>query len=181
MSSDDSKLVRYTINLSDLIIEVSASWNSFALENQGHHLVEKNIIGKSVWEYISDAETRHIYKNLVEKVRMTGESVNFPFRCDSPDKIRSMNMTITMGYEDLIVFHSRIIHEEGRANVDLIDETQPRSDDVIEICSWCKMVRTNGSWLDAADAVRALNLFDHLPLPRLTHSICPICMHRFND
>jgi hypothetical protein len=43
------------------------------------------------------------------------------------------------------------------------------------MCSWCKDVHLEKTWLDLEAAAPLLGLLDHCRLPPITHGICPDC------
>jgi hypothetical protein len=52
------------------------------------------VIGFLLWDFICHPETKQLFHDLLKKVRETGRPVTFPYRCDSPDCRRFMELEI---------------------------------------------------------------------------------------
>src|SRR5450631_2450126 len=87
--------VSYQIDGHDDIISVNSAWKAFARSNGAPHLAEQ-VVGRSLWEFVSDGTTRQVYRDLLVRVR-GGRTVTFSYRCDSPSLRRYMRMTMTPG------------------------------------------------------------------------------------
>lgn len=162
------------VDAADRIAFVNANWTQFAVENGLAQLTAKEVAGVSLWRYVSDSATRHLYGIFMQRVRQTGRSVTVPFRCDAPDRRRFMRMTIRPLAEGGLEFHSELLREEPRSKVSLLDQAIPRGTDMLEMCSWCKKVKAP-DWVEAEEGVARLKLFDTPQLPQVTHGICPDC------
>lgn len=57
------------VDAKDRITFVDASWVSFAAENGFPSLTLESVKGRLLWDYISDATSRHFYQVLAKKVR----------------------------------------------------------------------------------------------------------------
>jgi len=167
----------YRINADDQIISVGENWEAFAAENDAPDACfAPHIIGSSIWDHIKDPETLHIYKALVAKVRYTLQPVTLPLRCDAPDLKRYLEITLTPEQENDVSFQSKTIRVESRPINDLLDTCKPRSDELVRICSFCKKIDIGGDqWVATEIAVALKGYFNQIPLPRLTHSVCPVC------
>lgn len=166
----------YIIDGSNRLIEIDQIWDKFAIDNDSPHLVADRVRGQSLWDHISDRETKQLYKMLTQRARETNRQLTFPFRCDSPAKRRHMRMNITSADQQHVQFVSTILKEEEREAVRLFDVKTQRTHELIRICSWCKMVDTlSAGWQEVEAAIDTLQLFDEPRLPQITHSICPSC------
>lgn len=167
----------YSIDKNDLLISVSDNWLLFAAENQAVESCHPDrIIYRPIWDFISGIETQHLFEVILKKVRTADKPVALPFRCDSPDKRRYLELIITPVQQEGIVFTSHIIHEETRDKVGLLATGIPRSDDIITMCSMCKKVVLSGNvWVEVEEAVVTLKLFEQLELPQISHGLCPAC------
>lgn len=173
------RLCTHCIDLDDRIVFVDQRWLLFALENGTPELNEQAVLGRELWDFIYDKETRHIYRLLIKAVRRDREIITVPFRCDGPDRIRVMEMDIIPLLDGVVRFDSRLLSETARPSVRLLDPSEERSDEYLTICSWCKRVRLpDNGWVEAQEAVARLGLFAATPLPNLTHGVCPACNER---
>ena len=73
---------------------------------------------------------------------------------------------------------SRLIREEPRETVPLLDEAVSRNDACIRMCSWCKNVAVDEGWVEVEEAVARLRLFETDVLPQITHGVCDACSRR---
>lgn len=161
----------------DNICEVSDNWNEFAIENDAPELVSENVTGVSIWDFLKNKDVRHIYHNLLEKVRAKRTRVQFPYRCDSPGLKRFMKMTMMPAEHGAVIFRSKIERIEKRDSISALERAATRSREVVEICSWCKKVKHAGYWLELDRAVKVSQIFKANILPLLSHTICDSCLN----
>ncbi|MBD3233571.1 MAG: hypothetical protein GF315_07585 [candidate division Zixibacteria bacterium] len=135
----------------------------------------KSLIGHSLWEFIKNEETVHIYRTLIHRIRNENRNVIYPFRCDSPSRRRFMEMHILPHKGKSLEFRSRIIREEHRPFQRFLDIDEPRNDSFIVMCGWCKAVATKDGWAQIEEAVDILKLFEMQILPEISHGICKEC------
>jgi hypothetical protein len=174
----------YGIDAQDRISHVSSGWNAFAIENGApRRCLTPDVLGTSLWVHIHDWETAHIYQAVIAKVRKSAESITVPIRCDSPELKRFIEIQVVPLENSAVEFVSRIVFLEPRTAMAVLDQSQPRTDDLIRICSFCKQIDLGGDqWVDAEIAVIKMDLFGKPALPGLTHTICPACMEdRYPD
>jgi len=75
-------------------------------------------------------------------------------------------------------FESRLLREESRKPVERLWLPRPGSDPLLEMCSWCKRVRTGPeTWLEVEELAARHGLFEG-PLPDISHVICEACYER---
>ena len=168
--------VTYHIDKENRLTLVNDKWDVFATDNNAADLTRSSVINKSLFAYISDESTRHLYKMLTARIRKEHKTLSFEFRCDAPDRRRFMKMMIFPLKNSEIGFRSCILKEEPREYVTLLDAGGARSDDLLKICSWCKKIELDHSiWVEVEEAVESLELFNIVKLPYLTHGMCPSC------
>ncbi|SLM32508.1 conserved hypothetical protein [Desulfamplus magnetovallimortis] len=168
-------IYEYIINQENIIITTSQNFYFFAHNNEAQELVENSIIGQSLCSFIGGKETKELYRLLIERVRSEKREISIPFRCDSPTIRRFMKLHIKRLNETMVRFQGCLIKEEKRTKIDLLDITIPRNDTLLRMCSWCKKVYVNDSWLEVENAIRELDLFGSICLPALTHGMCDKC------
>jgi hypothetical protein len=165
---------QYELDCEDQIRSVNASWCAFARENGAEHLIEE-VVGTSIWAWVAGAEARHVYQLLFSRIRKARASTRVPFRCDSPDFRRFMELTISALPDDGLLCTAELKRAERRLPVPLLDCRISHSEALVAMCSWCKRVRADpGSWLEIEEAVSALRLLEDAP-PGITHTMCPDC------
>lgn len=164
--------IRYWIDANDELVYVNEAWTRFALQNRGDMLSGGRILGRSLWEFISDPATCNIYRSLVGKVR-AGSTARFTLRCDSPTRRRLLKMTITNLGKGIIEFATSLVGLRVRDTT----VTEGNSPTTLNSCAWCSRLQTaDGQWVDLEAAAEQLKLFHVEELPRLTHGICPACL-----
>ncbi len=171
---------RYQVDSRDRIRFVDTAWLDFARQNNAAELTEAAVIGQSLWEFIAGRETQHLYRLIFDAVRKERKIATVPFRCDSPECRRYMELSITLLPGDGLEFLVSLIREELRAYVALLDPNVPREEDFVTVCSWCKRVfLPDDDWVEVETGVRHLQLFSDEALPQITHGMCETCASAF--
>ena len=171
----DSRVFIHTVDAAGNIVAVNGEWVEFARENGAPELVREAVVGRAIWEFMEGRETRHISRLLLDKVRSTGKSLTIPYRCDSPDLRRFMEMELVPVDGGAVEFRSRLLDVERRDPVLLLDPHAGRGDEFLTICSWCRRARVASEWVELDEAVKMLDLFSSAAPAQLTHGICQDC------
>lgn len=175
----DDRVFMYRIDAEDKIINVNEEWLSFASEN-GTQFTNDLITKKTLWDFISDQETVHLYKIMLQKVRQKKKRLKVPFRCDSPSVRRFMVLEMFSPDGGSVDFSSHILKQEKRKSIKLLESNVERSNKTVRMCSWCKKMKVSETtWVEVEEAVQTLNLFELEKFPILTHTICPECKKGF--
>jgi hypothetical protein len=172
---------RYQIDAFDNITAIGGDWFAFAKENGGEALLESSPIGRSIWDFIQGDSIKNLYSLIIKKVRQTGKPVYFPFRCDSPNHLRYMEMVIDLGEGDSIWFETTIIKTLNRSSPTalLLPAETDYSETLLSVCAWCSNVKIQAEWIPLEDAIRILGLFDNANNPLISHGICPDCARKW--
>ncbi len=167
----------YQIDNKDIIVRVSRNWATFANANAwDSELSPEKVVGHSLWDFIQDSTTRHLYKEVHRKVRDGKLIEPIPFRCDSPQERRYLKLLLSPLPDGQIEITSRIVRTERRDPVRLLDKDIPRSNDLIRICSMCKKISTDHNrWVEIDEGLGQLRPFEAVEMPRLTHGLCKDC------
>ena len=176
MTAQENKTFIYRINSDNKITDVSSSWDVFARENGTPELCEENVKGQPLLDFFSGMEVKHLYKIMFDKIRNTKQSIELPFRCDSSKVRRYMNMKMSYLDPKAIEFETRILREELRSEIELLNTDTKYGEELIVICSWCKCMKTPGGWQEVEDAINEMELFDQAGFPMITHGICDKCL-----
>ena len=118
----------YHLNATDDISCVNEAWATFAEANRGQTLKPSEIIGRSLWEFVGDIDTRHIYRIMHERVRTLRAPVQLLFRCDAPQLRRLLELSISPGHDEGLTYRVRTVEQQDRAPVSLLDPLRPRSE-----------------------------------------------------
>ncbi|MDQ1363759.1 MAG: hypothetical protein QG652_1621 [Pseudomonadota bacterium] len=174
--------VLYTIDHDDRLVYLNDVWDRFALENASGHLTGERIRNQRLWDFIADAETRHLHQVLVKRIRTRQVPVQLPFRCDSPSVRRYMMMEMVPAPEAAVEYRCTVLRIEQRAPVLFMEQKGWRGDTLIRMCSWCKKVHTGEDvWMEIEDAIQELQLFERKRLPEISHTMCDECLHQLDD
>lgn len=171
----DTREFIHRIDRDDRISFVNSAWLAFAAEN-GWATTASQVLGSPLLAYISDTETRHLYRLLIDRTRDTGHPARILYRCDSPDCRRFMEMRIRNEASDDLEFRSRVLRLEHRDHVNVLDPSfRKRSSDILTVCSWCKAVFADGAWSEVEEALLQTGILPEAALPQICHGICPTC------
>ncbi|MDP5240393.1 hypothetical protein Q9Q94_12695 [Uliginosibacterium sp. 31-16] len=179
---DESAELVYQIDQDDLLIFFNAQRDAFAEDNDCADLVSRNICRTSIWQFIHDAETRHLHQILLKKVRTEAVMLDLEFRCDSPVLRRFMRMQICGKESGRVEYRCRIIRTEPREPVVIASAPVTGCGPLLRLCSWCKKMDVGrDSWMEIEDAVNFLGLFSLTEIPPITHTICADCFNALED
>jgi hypothetical protein len=172
----DQRHFIWIIDDTDKIVHVNDAWLAFAAENTAPQLTASLVLDQPIWRFIQGQETSYLYQKIFRRVRAGKSPVKFPFRCDSPDCRRFMEMQLALLPGDAIQLMTHMLREERRDPVDLLDAHRDMTQKFLQICSWCKKIYIpEQGWGEVEAAIVALDLFGHHPMPRMTHTICDSC------
>lgn len=175
MSINEGDVI-YRIDGDDVLVGINDQWDVFAVQNNSPQVMRERVINHNLWTYITDPETRHVHKTLVQRVRRRKAILNLPFRCDAPTLRRYMEMDLLPLERGGVEYHCRLIRTESRPPVALQSPEQPARQELIRMCSWCKKVEVAGRWVEIEEAVRSWKLLERDPPPPITHAICKACL-----
>ncbi|GAB4400098.1 MAG: hypothetical protein Kow00123_07590 [Anaerolineales bacterium] len=170
----------YRVNARDEIDFVCDEWDDFAVANGGESVLSAQVLGRPIWDFITDLSTQEIYRALIRKAR-SGRSLQFTFRCDAPWRRRFLEMTVVGKEGGAVEFHTRTLLEEERPTPILLDADVGRSDELLRSCGWCKKFLVGDEWVEVEEAVQRLRLFQRRRLPSITHGICDECYEKMNE
>jgi hypothetical protein len=174
-----SQQMSYVLDQDDCICYVDQAWIYFALENGAASLTFENVVGQSLWSYISGDEIRRLYRQLIHQVRVLSRTHQFHFRCDSPERLRVLEMFMTPLGDGRIHLESRTVFEKPRIPLQLLNTTVPRSTTEAQLCSVCKKVEFSGrTWLELEQAEEVYSNQESGLLPSWRHALCPECLPR---
>lgn len=176
--------IEYKINHLDEIVFINKAWNGFALENDASELTDGKILDRSLWDFITDETTLQLYKDILNLVR-AGDVMRFNFQCDSPDKVRFMEMIISPEENNGVLFQTRTLSVDECLSQRILDRNVARTNRLIIICGWCKAIDTGSSgnkdWKDLAIGISILDLFKQYRLPELSHGMCDTCYSAISE
>lgn len=174
MMNSDTNII-YRLNGKDEFSYVNDEWVAFALANDARDLLPENVLGRSLWGFITDETTRVLYREILQTVR-TGRPARFSLRCDSPERRRYLEIAIVGQDGGAVQIETTTTQVEERPRQALLDRQAPRAADALRMCGWCKCVDVGGGiWGELEEAVTLLGLFERPDLPIITHGMCEAC------
>lgn len=165
--------IRYRITADGRIDSIEGPWDRFARENGAPGLPRP--LGEPLLDHVAGASVRAVLASLLDRARRLDEPIELSYRCDAPDRRRFMRLRLERETGGTLMIRSRVLREEPRPPVRLLEPDASRSDDLLPICAWCKRVEADGTWLEVEEAIERLGLFDRPALPELTHGVCEVC------
>jgi len=171
----------YRLTSQDEFVYLNDEWSNFAEANNASSLLPNHVLGRPLWDFITDQTTSQLYCEMLDQVH-AGRSMSFNFRCDGPEHRRYMELSISALAGGQVQFESRTLREEERPRQELLDSLVPRAADLLRICGWCKRVDVGeGKWGEVEEAVATLRLFERQALPMMTHGMCEGCFKTISE
>jgi hypothetical protein len=171
-----SPVFDYRLSADGVVLSLGDDWLRFARENGAPELTRDSVIGHSVWEYVAGESTRELYEMMFLRVLDREKLLVLPFRCDSPDRFRFMTLSIEPAQDHTLQLSGRLVRDQARPYLKLLDRLVTRSTDPLGTCSVCLRVKLfEETWVETEEAVERLKLFDSAQLPPLDYRVCPDC------
>jgi hypothetical protein len=170
-----SPVLTYAIDEEDRLVKVDDGFYRFAEEN-GWDGVGASL-GRSLWDFVAGEELTKLQRMLLRRLRSEVRSVELPFRCDSPDVRREMNIRIVAHSSGRAVLFAAFMRseEERESPQPILDPNSPRGEETLKMCGWCDRFLLDGKWVEIEIAADRLELFRRSELPAISHDICPDC------
>ena len=183
MTGSSSRFTRFTYHLNEdnRITLVDNAWLEFARSTNAQSLLDANLIGTSVWNFIASAEVRVLYQAIYDKVRRTLAPMTLGFRCDGPDVRRFMSLEISMGDDYNLQHTSRLLKAEPREPIPWFnpaESQQTNPDNPLLMCSWCCRIKADKGWEEIEQAMVSLDLVEPTMPPAFRQGICHDCGNR---
>ncbi|MHC5068322.1 MAG: hypothetical protein ACYTF0_07005 [Planctomycetota bacterium] len=136
---------------------------------------EQAVIGGSLWRFITDPESTHLYKAVMASVRHDGQAIAFPLRSDSLTHRRYMRIAIMPLSAGFLRFRVDLEREEAQTTRFPASAQQRHDQSLLMMCAWCKRIELpDRQWAEVTTAVRS-GVFADGPMPETSHGICPRC------
>ena len=104
----------YRVDANARITFVNDRWDDFARDNGAPELTGAAVIGRLMSEFISGAETWHLFGLLTRHAQRVSRPFTLRFRCDAPHAQRFMQMRIAALNDGQIEFHSNALEIRPR-------------------------------------------------------------------
>ena len=169
--------LEYTVDSNGILTSVSAGWDEFARQNDGHDRVfAADVLGRPLLHFIAGGTFKHLWATVMERVAASGHSVRLPYRCDAPGLIRRMELLIECAPAGALRFVSTVLETTDRPAGTVLAATVGRDHErMLWICSWCKRLEAQERWVEVHEAACEFGLFERDEVPDITHGLCPEC------
>jgi hypothetical protein len=157
----------YRIDNSDVLTDVGGAWDDFARANGGIG----NVVGRPLWHFVTGADVRGVWAQLLRRVREAESQLAFLYRCDGPGVRRLMQMEL-LAEGGSVAFRSTQIKAASAATYAGRWE-QGTCRDAVVVCGWCARVLLD-DWVAPEDAAAQLGLTGGRAA-RLSHGLCETC------
>jgi hypothetical protein len=173
--ASDKTQISYSIDKNNIIRSIDTNFMAFAKAN-GWDSAESDVIDRHLGEFISGNEIKLLTEKLIDKVRRTKHPISIPYRCDSPDARRYLEMRLQLFPDNQILFANRILRviPQNLPGYSLLRSTNCEDSDCV--CSWCNQAKLkDDQWVDIDVAIRSLDLMAGNPELKITHGLCNSC------
>lgn len=168
--------VSYGVDSNDCLTDFNDAWTSFAAENADRDLTASSLVGRSLWDEISDVTTGHLYRLMFQRLRQGAPVIQFRFRCDGPAQRRLLSMEMKANADGCIRFEVTPLVVENRDPIPLMEAQPIESEWILDMCSWCNRIEVEGGrWVEIETGLEAHAVFEGQATPSLTHGICAAC------
>lgn len=175
-TTDSDTDIVYHVDPEGRITYVNGRWDEFARANDGMDVLGVSVLGRRLADFIADQQTRHIFDLIIRHALQARDPITLPYRCDGPAARRRMQLTVTATRDGEVVFRSRLLAEEARPPIGLLDRHRERAaNSLIRICSWCNRGHLGERWAELEEVITAYGLFDASRVPEITHGLCFDC------
>lgn len=170
----------YKIDSNDTLADLNELWDQFATENDAADFLSQNIQGRSLWDYIYDLDTRHLYEAILKHVRQHDIMLQFPYRCDSPAFKRFMHMEIYPDQNGKIIFQNEITRIEPRNQKVYYHFVSMGRRMFLRLCSVCLRVKHDNVWHEIEDALN-MGILDNDRQIQVACCVCDECKQTIMD
>ena len=143
--------IEYVLDHRDRIISVGEAWDHFADENGGMNVSSKDVIGRPLWDFVAGDTTRMWLETLFGSARLCGRTIERPYRCDSPNLKRFMQMRIGFEQGGILRIEHKILATEKRSAPVHFQYRAKALRNTRQRCSICGRVK-NGNWHEPIEA-----------------------------
>ena len=167
-----SQVVEYRVDRRNVIISVGANWNTFAKENNAASLLGDGVVGIPLHSFVAGDATRMFIEALLRSARALGRPLVRPYRCDSPDCRRYMEMVLLPSPSGEVTLQHRVLREERFTRPIGFRLSESGGAGVLIRCSMCNRLKGAHDWVDA-ETIAASDGRGSLPV---IYGVCPACM-----
>ena len=150
------------------------------------------IVGRHLFEFVSEPELQQSYRALADRVISTGEPAVIAARCDSPGAVREVRLSIgRLPLRDNgpgLLFQARIVTRAARPPLDVFDLRallsvlgQQGDLPIVTMCSFCQQLRRPESRDDVIGFSRRILSPRRREPVQISHGSAPMATRPFPD
>ena len=139
----------------------------------------QNVVGESFWHLIASWDISNFYKLVLDAVRIKGQSVTVPFRCQRLEFLDDRTITFTPLPERRVLATTQTVIDTRGAGRATEIEREAQEKGFVYRCSWCQTNKDLPNTLGPAKK-ESLDMWREEPNdpPIVSHGICRECYHR---
>lgn len=173
-NTDSGYSICYWLDISDVIVDIGPGWEEFARENNAPELDVRKVIGRNVIDFVSGDVTRMYVRTILQSARLMRRPMVRPYRCDSPDQRRFMEMRLTMEDSGLLCWEHRMVRaEQLQRRMDFRPAAGLHAAKCVVRCSMCNRLKSPAGWAEP-DQGEMPQRCDDGSIP-VIYGICPTC------
>ena len=135
------------------------------------------MLGLPLAPFLAGWNVMELYAAVFDRVRARQIAVTIPFRCDSPNGRRYMELEIAPRPEGRLHLTGHLVRSVAHPRIPLLDLKQRRNSQWRIICSICRRLKMpEGRWLEIEEALDDPYAIPAEGLPCLSHDVCPTCV-----
>lgn len=162
----------FRIDAKDTICDVGGAWDDFALKNQGPRALSGRVLGSNLFEHIAGDISRMYVRSIFSAVRILGRPATRPYRCDSPQQKRLMEMTVTLESTGTLFVQHQIVKVEDFVRPITFVPGSHRISETRVRCSMCNRLKLGGEWQDPDYVLK-----EDIAMPiAVVYGVCPTCI-----
>jgi hypothetical protein len=172
----------YEVDADDRLQAVSPDWDVFARANEGPAALSRQVLGRPLQEFLTGDPTRMFIGAIFAATRLTGQPRTLPYRCDAPDLVRLLEMSVLPLPAGALRIEHRVrsvTPRQRRLSLQALRPHDPATARWLR-CSQClrlAMPAPGSPWTEVDQALPDLASTGNLTLP-VRDGICPTCSAR---
>lgn len=172
---EDDYDICYWLDVGDTIVDIAPGWEHFANANDAPDLDVRRVIGRNLMNYVHGDVTRMFVRTLIQSARLLRRPLVRPYRCDSPEVRRDMEMRLCVEDSGLLRWEHRLVSAtpfERRIAFAPAEPTEARRCTVR--CSMCNRLKSPRGWHEPVDQPPPAETCSPLPV---IYGVCPECLN----
>jgi hypothetical protein len=132
------------------ILETGGDWDTFAKANGGEKATSDAVIGTSLLSHVAGDQVKMYVRALFQNALLSGQPITRPYRCDSPELRRDMELLITTEANGTLLVQHTLLNERPLPHrLNLMPDLSNRR--YAKRCSMCAFILLDGIWNDPAE------------------------------